>query len=507
MNLTTNFLVTKAKKSGMALTLVALMAGGWASTALAQSSTPPLDESSIAPLTALDKAMESVAARVTPAVVTISVTAKVTDEAQQNGVPQGMLPPGFQFFFGNPQGRQQQPQERVEHGIGSGVIVTPDGYIVTNAHVVNNATKIQVAMSNQSIYTAKLIGIDKLNDIAVIRIEKKNLPTIAWGDSGALRPGQTVLAFGSPFGLFKFSVTRGIISALDRPNMDASNRYKPGQFIQTDAAINPGNSGGPLVNAHGELIGINTFIYSGSGSFAGAGFAIPSQTVKTIAEALMKDGVVHHGYIGVTLTEMTPELADSFNLPELSGVAISEVRTDSPASRAGLKHDDVIRELNGRKITSSSALQAELSMTAPGTEVSLGILREGKPITIKVKVGELDAKSEATGDASETAAKPGKIGVTIAPIDDDARQQLQLPEEIKGVVVAEVRQGSPADDAGLAQGDVILEVNHRAVTTTDAFAKEVHATAAGKTILLRVWSHGGVGYRVIHPEAKDENVQ
>lgn len=505
MNVTTNLLMAKARKSAVALTLAVLMSGGGASALLAQSA-PALDENSIAPLTALDKAMESVAARVTPAVVTISVTAKVTEEAQQNGIPQGMLPPGLQFFFGNPQGRQQ-PQERVEHGIGSGVIFTSDGYIVTNAHVVNNATKIQVVMSDQSPYTAKLIGIDKLNDLAVIKIEKKNLPTIAWGDSSALRPGQTVLAFGSPFGLFKFSVTRGIVSALDRPNMDTSNRYKPGQFIQTDAAINPGNSGGPLVNAHGELIGINTFIYSGSGSFAGAGFAIPSQIVKTIAETLMKDGVVHHGYIGVTLGEMTPELASNFDLHDVGGVVISDVRKDSPASRAGLKHDDVIRELNGKKITSSSALQVELSMTAPGTEVSLGILREGKSQTVKVKVGELNAKTDAPEEENEGDVKPGKIGVTIAPIDDDARQQLQLPEEIKGVVVAEVRQGSPADDAGLAQGDVILEVNHHAVTSTDAFAKEVHATVTGKTILLRVWSHGGVGYRVIHPETKDESVQ
>lgn len=504
MSATTNLLVTKARKSAVALTLVALMSGGGASALFAQNA-PALDEGSIAPLTALDKAMESVAARVTPAVVTISVTAKVTEDAQQNGIPQGMLPPGFQFFFGNPQGRQQ-PQERVEHGVGSGVIFTSDGYIVTNAHVVNNATKIQVTMNDQRAYTAKLIGIDKLNDLAVIKIEAKNLVPIAWGDSTKLRPGQTVLAFGSPFGMFQFSVTRGIISALDRPNMD-SNRSKPGQFIQTDAAINPGNSGGPLVNAHGELIGINTFIYSGSGSFAGAGFAIPSRTVKTIAEALMKDGVVHHGFIGVTLAPMTADLAEQFNLPDVSGAVIGEVRKNSPASKAGLKYDDVIRALNGNKVTTSSALQAELSQTAPGTEVSLGILREGKPQTLKIKVGELDAKTENPEENTEDDAKPGKIGVTIAPIDDDARQQLQLPEEIKGVVVTEVRQGSPADDAGLAQGDVILEVNHHAVTSTDAFAKEVHATTAGKTILLRVWSHGGIGYRVVHPEAKNENVQ
>ena len=508
MHAVTNSLRARAGKSGATLALAAMMAGALVTGPVARASAQQLDENSIAPLTALDRATEAVAARVTPAVVTISVTAKVTESAQQGGIPQGVLPPGFQFFFGNPQGRQQ-PQERVERGVGSGVIFTADGYIVTNAHVVNNATKISVAMNDQHTSTAKLIGVDKLNDLAVIKIEKKNLPTIAWGDSTKLHPGQTVLAFGSPFGLFKFSVTRGIISALDRPNMDTNDRYKPGQFIQTDAAINPGNSGGPLVNAHGELIGINTFIYSGSGSFAGAGFAIPSQTVKSIAEALVKDGVVRHGYIGVVLTEVSSDLAESFNLPDVSGALIGEVKKNSPASRAGLQHDDVIRELNGKKITTSSELQALLSQTAPGTTVSLGILRDGKPQTIKVKLGELDAKAQSAGEdaEAETEAKPGKLGVTIAPINDDARQQLQLPEDIKGVVVAEVRQGSPADDAGLAQGDVILEVNHHAITSTDAFGKEVLATPAEKTILLRVWSHGGAGYRVIHPDTKSEDVQ
>jgi serine protease Do len=504
MQVATNPLIAKTKKSGAALVLAALMAGVLVSAPIAQAASAQLEESSVAPLTALDKAMESVAARVTPAVVSVAVTAKADEEdSAQSGVPQGALPPGFEFFFGNPQGRKKA-QDRVEHGVGSGVILTPDGYIVTNAHVVNNATKISVTLNDRRIFKAKLIGIDKLNDLAVIKIETKGLTAIEWGDSTKLHPGQTVMAFGSPFGYFQFSVTRGIVSALDRPNMDGSNHYKPGQFIQTDAAINPGNSGGPLVNAHGELIGINTFIISGSGNFAGAGFAIPSQIVRNIAEALMKDGVVHHGYLGITMADVTPDNAESFNLPDASGAVVSEVKQDSPAGRAGLKHDDVLRELDGKKISTSSALQVAISQTAPGTVISLGILREGKPQTIKVKVGELDAKTETASSEGETEGKPGKLGLTIAQLDDDVRQQLQIGDEVKGVVVANVRQGSPAEDAGLAQGDVILEINHHAVTTPEGFAKEMHASPEGKSILLRVWSHGGVGYRVVHPEGSEQ---
>ena len=252
----------------------------------------PIDDSSVSSLVALDNAVEAVAARVTPAVVNVSVTSRSGgDDAEgeagkaPGGRPQGALPPEFQWFFG-PQGRGQdaimRPPAQVEHGIGSGIIVSPEGYIVTNAHVVDGATQIRVTLNDRRVFPAKLVGVDKLNDLAVIRIDAKNLTSIAWGDSTRLHPGQTVLAFGSPFGYFQFSVTRGIVSALNRPNPYRDDPRKPGDFIQTDAAINPGNSGGPLVDAHGELVGINTFIISGSGSFAGAGFAIPSEIVRSI---------------------------------------------------------------------------------------------------------------------------------------------------------------------------------------------------------------------------------
>ena len=291
------------------------------------------------------------------------------------------LPPGFSQFFGpggpfGPDARQpQQPQ--IEHGIGSGVIISPDGYIVTNNHVVDGATQIRVTMNDRRTFNAKVIGTDKLTDLAVIKIDGHGLPNIPWGDSTKLHPGQTVLAFGSPFGYFQFSVTRGIVSALDRPNPYSDDARKPGGFIQTDAAINPGNSGGALVDAHGELIGINTFIISNSGSFAGAGFAIPSQIARDVTESLIKTGTVHHGYLGISMNDVTPDNYSFFKLKDTTGAIVSQVTPDSPASRAGLKAGDVIDELNGKKILNGGALQVAVSEVSPGTSIALGIIRDG----------------------------------------------------------------------------------------------------------------------------------
>jgi serine protease Do len=313
-----------------------------------------------------------------------------------------------------------------------------------------------------------------------------------------------VLAFGNPFGNFPFTVTRGIVSAIDRGNPYSDDPRKPGDFIQTDAAINPGNSGGPLVDAHGELIGINTFIISGSGSFAGAGFAIPAQIVRTSAEQLMKSGAVHHGYLGISMNNVTPENASFFNLPDASGAIVSQVTPDSPAGSAGLKSGDVLRELNGNKIASSSALQVAVSQIIPGTTISLGILRDGKPEKISVKVGEFHNNAEVAGN-SDSPAGHGKLGIAVNDLTPEMRQQLNIPDQVKGAAVQSVRPASPAEDAGLAPGDVILEVNRHPVQSADKFANEVHSAPAGKDILLLVWSRGGASYRVVHPETSNEN--
>ena len=547
MAMTTNSLVAKVKRfavpAGVVATGLFALAFAFDHSRAMAAAAGPMDDSSVSALTSLDNAVEAVAARVTPAVVNVAVTSRVSGEEQGEGMQgsgagQGFggvnpqdLPPGLQQFFfgqggpddgqgqsqgqgrgmGRGQGRGNNMPQQLEHGVGSGVIISPDGYIVTNGHVVEGATQMRVTLNDRRVFNAKLVGVDKLNDVAVIKIDAHDLPSIPWGDSGRLHPGQTVLAFGSPFGYFQFSVTRGIISALDRPNPYTDDPRKPGDFIQTDAAINPGNSGGPLVDSHGEVIGIDTFIISNSGSFAGAGFAIPAQIARSSAEQIIKTGTVHHGYLGISMNDVTPENSSFFNLPDASGAIVSQVTPDSPASKAGLKGGDVLRELNGRKMINGSALQVAVSELAPGAAIELGILRDGKPQTVNVTVGEFHnektEEAENDGDAHGNSGKLGsaKLGLAVANLSPDVRQQLNVPERVQGAAVQDVRPGSPADDAGLAPGDVILEVNRQKVESADNFVSQVHSTPAGKDILLLVWSKGGASYRVVHPETGSQN--
>ena len=418
------------------------------------------------------------------------------------------LPPGFSQFFGpnGPFGQQGRPSKpQIEHGIGSGVIISPDGYILTNNHVINGAVQMRVTLNDRRVLTAKLVGVDKLTDLAVIKVNATNLPSVAWGDSTALKPGQTVLAFGSPFGYFQFSVTRGIISALNRPNPYSNNLRSPGGFIQTDAAINPGNSGGPLVNAHGELIGINTFIISNSGSFAGAGFAIPSQIARNIADSIIKTGTVHHGYLGISMNDVTPANSGFFHLKDATGAIVAQVTPDSPAARAGLKQGDVIRQLNGETTVNGSALQVAVSGTAPGTEITLGILRNGTPQTIHLKVGEFNDTTQTASNGDSSSSQGAKIGISVGDLTSDVRQQFNIPSQVQGVVVQGVRSGSPAEDAGIAPGDVILEINRQPVTSADKFVSDVRANPAGKDLLLLVWSQGNASFRVVHPETASQD--
>jgi serine protease Do len=520
MSVPTNSLVVKAKKLAIPATAIATLIFtvsffmGRNAVHAATYTATAMDDESVSSLVALDTAVEAVAARVTPAVVNVSVTSRgsaeheIGGDDQDSGAPQG-IPPGFERFFGpqGPFGKGQRlpQQQQIQHGIGSGIIISPDGYIVTNDHVVDSATQIRVTLNDRRVLPAKLIGVDKLTDLAVIKIDAKNLPSIAWGDSTKLHPGQTVLAFGSPFGYFQFSVTRGIVSALNRPNPYTDDPRKPGAYIQTDAAINQGNSGGPLVNAHGELVGINTFIISNSGSFAGAGFAIPSQIVKATADALIKNGTVHHGYLGITMNDVTPENASFFNLPDASGAIVSQVTPDAPAAQAGLKGGDVLRELNGSKILNGSALQVAVSQVSPGTTISLGILRDGKPETLKVRVGEFHKDAEVAENSDASPNQQGKLGLAVDDITPDVRQQLNLPSHLNGAAVQSVRPASPAEDAGIGPGDVILEVNRHPVASADKFASEVHSVPAGKDILLLVWSRGGTTYRVVHTDQANQN--
>jgi len=442
--------------------------------------------------------------------VNVSVTSRGSaddsdGDGQGNGMPQGAIPPEFQWFFG-PQGRGQgqgqgmKPQAQLQHGIGSGIIVSPEGYIVTNDHVVDGATQIRVTLNDRRVFPAKLVGVDKLNDIAVIRIDAKNLTSIAWGDSTKLHPGQTVLAFGSPFGYFQFSVTRGIVSAINRPNPYSDDPRKPGNYIQTDAAINPGNSGGALVNAHGELVGINTFIISNSGSFAGAGFAIPSQIVRATAEQLIQHGKVNHGYLGISMNDVTPDNAHFFNLQDATGAIVAQVTPDSPASRGGVQTGDVISKINGEKVLNGSALQVAVSEMTPGTKIALGVIRDGKPVSLTLTVGQFHGNTEVASNDGQDGAQNGKLGLAVSDLTPDTRQQINVPDEVHGVVVQSVRPASPADEAGIQAGDVIVEVNRKPAQSATQFVGEVHQNKEGNDLLLLVWSKGNASYRTIHPD-------
>jgi serine protease Do len=521
---TTNKLVGKAGRiaapagAAVALVLAGTILIHHNGVHAAMASAPPMDDNSVSSLVALDNAVEAVASRVTPAIVNIQVTSRGSAEheagEEQNQSQQGQsqgLPPGFAQFFGpgGPfgQGGQQQPQQpQIEHGIGSGVIISPDGYIVTNDHVVDGAMQMRVMLNDRRVLTAKLVGVDKLTDLAVIKVDAHDLPSVAWGDSAKLKPGQTVLAFGSPFGYFRNSVTRGIVSAVNRENPYRDDARKPGGYIQTDAAINPGNSGGALVNAHGELVGINTFIISNNGSFAGAGFAIPSQLVRVTAEQLIKTGTVHHGYLGISMNDVTPANASFFNLKEATGAIVAQITPDSPAGRAGVKNGDVIDKLNGEKVENGSALQVAVSEKAPGTTITLGIIRNGNPQTVDVKVGEFHKDTQVASDGNAAGSQKGKLGLAVAELTPDVRQQLHIPSQVQGgVAVQSVRPASPAEDAGLAPGDVIMEVDRKPVTSAQQFVDEAHAVEAGKDLLLLVWSQGGASYRVVHPDSGNQS--
>jgi serine protease Do len=457
-----------------------------------------LDDNSVTALLSLDHAMETLAARVTPAIVNVAVTSRAKEEAANNN---SEIPEEMQQFFGQQFGgqfgghRQMQPQ--IEHGIGSGVVISPDGYIVTNNHVIDGAVDIRVTMTDRRILKAKLIGSDSLTDLAVIKVDASNLPSVPWGDSVALRPGQTVLAFGNPYG-FRFTVTRGIVSALNRPNPFADDRRKPGEFIQTDAAINPGNSGGPLVNAHGEVIGINTFLVSPSGTFSGMGFAIPSQIVRPTVETLIRDGKVTHGYIGIGINDVTPENSKFFDMKENTGAVVTQVEPNSPGGKGGLKVGDVITELNGKTVSDAGELQMEVGQKRPDTTINLKVQRDGKTVDVAVKLEAMGSRDKDGNGSSDADHGKPRWGVGLSDLTPDVRQQIQAPGDVRGAVIEQVQPGSVADNAGLQRGDVIVQVNRHDVQSAADVQKALSDVPKGQDALLLIWSNGGSSFRVLH---------
>jgi len=473
-----------------------------ARAAMASPTQTPLDNNSVGALLSLDQAMETLAARVTPAIVNVTVTSRAkaniaggdADDMQQFFDRQF----GQQFGpFGHSFGQMQPRQPRVEHGLGSGVIISPDGYIVTNNHVVDGATDVRVTMSDRRILPAKVVGTDSLTDLAVIKVDAHNLPNAPWGDSTKLHPGQTVLAFGNPFG-FRFTVTRGIVSALNRPNPASDDARKPGEFIQTDAAINPGNSGGPLVNARGEVIGINTFLISPSGSFSGMGFAIPTQIVRPTVEKLIQFGKVTHGYMGIGISDVTPDNSKFFHMTSAVGAVVTQVEADSPGAKAGLKVGDVITQVDGHEVSDAGQLQVEVGEKDPGTTVHLQVMRDGKSLAVPVALEVMGSRDRSGRESADAGQGKPRWGIGLADLSPEMRQQLQVPSDLHGAVIQRVLPGSPADNAGLQSGDVIVEVDRKPVQNSADVQKALSSIPKGQDALVLVWSNGGSTFRVLH---------
>lgn len=453
------------------------------------SNIAPIPAETIAPLEALDRATEAVAERVTPAVVNIQVIGQ--QKAQMQSLDPNSIPAPFRQFFEGP--FQNTPHPQTFAALGSGVIVSPDGYIVTNNHVVKDADKLQVTLHDQRTLPAKVVGTDPATDLAVVKIDASGLSSAAFGDSSVLRPGQTVIAIGDPLGM-DFSVTRGIVSATNRNRSRSDGPDARGSFIQTDAPINHGNSGGPLVNSQGQVIGINTEMLSNSGASAGIGFAIPSNLVKSVAASLIKNGKVVRGYLGIQVTDLTPDVASSLNEPAAKGALVNQVNDGSPAQSAGLKPYDVITSFNGEKVSNGSDLQVVAGSAAPDSIAKVGILRDGKPMTVAVTMGNY---ANAPGNGTAVAAASGdshgtpKLGITVSPLTPDLRSQMQVPDGVNGVVIDSVTPSGPAMMAGLGRGDIIEQVNQHPVTTVDGLRQQLDAAPAGRSVLLMVHRSSG----------------
>ena len=410
--------------------------------------------------------------------VNVSTKAKIVPMAQSPFGDNEM----FRRFFGE-QGGTGGMRTPAQHGLGSGVIITEDGYILTNNHVVDGADEIKVALNDGREFTAKVVGRDPRTEVAVIKIEAKNLPVVTLADSDKIEVGDVCLAIGNPFGVGQ-TVTMGIVSATGRVGVGLD--YE--DFIQTDAAINPGNSGGALIDAEGRLIGINTLILSRSGGYQGIGFAIPSNLARSVMTSLIDNGTVVRGYLGVGLQEINAALVKKFKLENDEGVLIRQVEPRSPADKAGIKDGDVVLSFNDKKVKDPSHLKLLVAETAPGTKVPVDLLRDGERITLKVTVKEQPgAKESASAQTTDENSNESLKGVGVADLDSATRSQYGVPANIHGAVVTTVEQDSVAFESGLRPGDVILEINRKAVKGAE---DAVHLTEnlKDKTILLKVWS-------------------
>jgi serine protease Do len=428
--------------------------------------------------------------RVSPSVVKITTHEKAKQAAGDPEQFFGFNDPMFRQFFGHLPRVQQGPTA----GLGSGVIISSDGYIVTNNHVVDGADELTVTLSDGREFKAKVVGRDPLTDIAVVKVDAKGLPAITFADSGKTEVGDRVLAIGNPFGIGE-TVTSGIVSATGRQVGLLADVKGYEDFIQTDAAINPGNSGGALVDINGRLVGINTAILSHSGGFQGVGLAVPADMVGQVATNLVDSGKVLRGYLGVNIQNITPELADSFGLKNRDGALVAQVLPNGPAEKAGLQSGDVITAINGEKVGDSQKVQLAVADLPPGSKIDLDILRNGRAEHLTATAAERPDANKAEAYASND--DEGVLnGVAVGDLDREAREQADIPSGIHGAVITNVDPNSAAARAGLQPGDVILEINKQPVQNAQD-AVDLSAKAVSKKTLLKVWTKGSEIFVVV----------
>jgi serine protease Do len=427
--------------------------------------------------------------KVAPSVVNIYSTRFIKERPRRNPM---FNDPLFRQFFGDRfQPGDDRERTRKEQGLGSGVIVSPDGYILTANHVVAEADEIKVAVpGNKTEFTAKVIGKDSATDIAVLKIQTNNLPAVTLADSDQLEVGDIVLAVGNPFGIGQ-TVTLGIVSALGRCGFPGFNQYQ--DFIQTDAAINPGNSGGALVDIEGRLVGINTAIISPSGANNGIGLAVPINMARNVLERLVSGGKVTRGYLGIVPQDIDENLAKQFDLPSQNGALVGDVMSGTPAATAGLKSGDVILAVNGKDISDAHDLQLTISQCAPGSAVTLKVIRNGANKNFVVNLAELPGAAATGGQndtGSETSTADALDGVTVADLNAQVRQQLRVPTDLNGAIVTDVDGDSNSAAAGLAPNDIIVEINRQPVAGSDDAVRLCKAAKGGQ-ILVKVWRRSG----------------
>ena len=469
---------------------ILVLAGALAGPVCAQESHPAIvlqrDMQPVARGQLEVSSFSEVVKRVGPSVVKITTQIKA---------PKSMLVPnGFPGFDGN---NAPEVRPMPQGGVGSGVIISQDGYIATNNHVIDGARDVTVTLTDAREFAAKVVGRDEQTDIAVIKVDARELPAVTFADTSKIEVGDRVLAIGNPFGIGE-TVTSGIVSAKGRQIGILAGVQGYEDFIQTDAAINPGNSGGALVDVAGRLVGINTAILSRNGGFQGVGLAVPANMVAQVADSLVKTGKVVRGYLGVNIQNVTPALAESLALPDTKGALISEVVADAPAAEAGLQEGDVIVAVNGQPVEDANELKLQVSAVAPGSKLSLEILRGGEKRAFSAVSSErpgyrLGAQSiEPFSQRDEGALK----GVAVDDINPEARRQLNIPARLNGAVITSVAPDSAAAKAGIRRGDVILEINKQPVNSAED-AVELTAGIEGKKSLVKLWARGSKVFVVV----------